>query len=240
MIVQACINGARPRDFHPKLPLDALAIASDAAACVAAGAAELHIHPRGADGRESLAAVDATALAVRRACPGTLVGVSTGAWIENDVERTRRAIAAWRDLPDYASVNLSEADAPAVMELLRGRGVGIEAGLATTTDAERFVGLADHERVLRILIEIDIQDLPAALDEAHGIAAVLARAGVRRPILLHGVDATVWRFVELARQKRWSTRVGLEDGKTLADGTVAKDNAEIVAKAVAIFARRFS
>jgi len=235
MIVQACINGARPRDFHPKLPLDAQAMATDAAACVAAGAAELHIHPRGADGRESLAAVDATMLAVRLICPGTLVGVSTGAWIEEDVARTRAAIAGWRELPDYASVNLSEADAPAVMELLRQRGVGVEAGLATTVDAERFVALADHNRVLRILIEIDIQDLSKALDEAHGIAAMLERADVRRPILLHGVDATVWPFVELAHQKRWSTRVGLEDGRTLADGTVAMDNADIVAAAVAIF-----
>ena len=121
------------------------------------------------------------------------------------------------------------------MELLRQRGDGIEAGLATVVDAERFVGLADHGRVLRILIEIDIQDLPAALDEAHGIAAVLERAGVRRPILLHGVDATVWPFVALAQRKRWSTRVGLEDGNTLTDGTTAKDNAEIVAAAVAIF-----
>ncbi|MFD1983933.1 3-keto-5-aminohexanoate cleavage protein [Mesorhizobium newzealandense] len=234
MIVQACINGARPRDFHPRLPLDAQAMASDAAACVAAGAAELHIHPRD-DGRESLAAVDATVLAVRQACPGTLIGVSTGAWIENDVERTRAVIAGWRELPDYASVNLSEADAPAVMELLRQRGVGIEAGLATVADAERFVGLAGHSQVLRILIEIDIQDLAAALDEAHGIAAVLERGGARRPILLHGADATVWPFVELAHRKRWSTRVGLEDGKTLADGMIAQDNAAIVAAAVAIF-----
>ncbi|PZV39688.1 3-keto-5-aminohexanoate cleavage protein [Mesorhizobium kowhaii] len=235
MIVQACINGARPREFHPRLPLTAQTMASDAAACVAAGAAELHIHPRSIDGRESLAAVNATVLAVRQACPGTLVGVSTGAWIEDDVERTRTAIGGWRELPDYASVNLSEVDAPGVMELLRNRGVGIEAGLATLADAERFVGLADHGRVLRILIEIDIRDLPAALDEAHGIAAVLERAGVRRPILLHGVDATVWPFVELAHRKRWSTRVGLEDGKTLADGRTARDNAEIVAAAVAIF-----
>ncbi|MFB9981165.1 3-keto-5-aminohexanoate cleavage protein [Mesorhizobium kowhaii] len=235
MIVQACINGARPREFHPRLPLTAQTMASDAAACVAAGAAELHIHPRSIDGRESLAAVNATVLAVRQACPGTLVGVSTGAWIEDDVERTRTAIGGWRELPDYASVNLSEVDAPGVMELLRNRGVGIEAGLATLADAERFVGLADHSRVLRILIDIDIRDLPAALDEAHGIAAVLERAGVRRPILLHGVDATVWPFVELAHRKRWSTRVGLEDGKTLADGRTARDNAEIVAAAAAIF-----
>ena len=94
MIVQACINGARRSDFHPRLPLTPGTMASNAAACVAAGAAELHIHPRGADARESLSAVDATILAVRGACPGTLVGVSTGAWIENDEVRTRSAIAA--------------------------------------------------------------------------------------------------------------------------------------------------
>ena len=55
MIIQACLNGARPAGYHPALPLTPDAIAHDAAACVAAGAAELHIHPRGADGRESLA-----------------------------------------------------------------------------------------------------------------------------------------------------------------------------------------
>jgi uncharacterized protein (DUF849 family) len=235
MIVQACINGARPRDFHPRLPLTAEAMAADAAACVAVGAAELHIHPRGADGRESLAAVDETVLAVRKSCPGTFVGVSTGAWIEDDEALTRAAIAGWRELPDYASVNLSEPDAPAVMELLRQRGVGIEAGLATTADAHRFVALAGYERVLRVLIEIDIADLPLAMAEADGIAAVLRGAGTRRPILLHGVDATVWPFVERARRERRSTRVGLEDGSTLADGSLATDNAAIVAAAVAVF-----
>jgi hypothetical protein len=38
-----------------------------------AGAAELHLHPRGATGKESLAAVDTTVLSLRRACPGTLL-----------------------------------------------------------------------------------------------------------------------------------------------------------------------
>ena len=44
MIVQACINGARPAAFHPALPLTAEAMARDATACVAAGAAELHLY----------------------------------------------------------------------------------------------------------------------------------------------------------------------------------------------------
>jgi uncharacterized protein (DUF849 family) len=235
MIVQACINGARRRDYHPKLPLTVESMASDAAACVTAGAAELHIHPRGGDGRESLAAVDATILAVRRACPGTLVGVSTGAWIERDEAKTRNAIAAWRELPDYASVNLSENDAPAVITTLQQRGVGVEAGLGSVADAERFVGLADPNRSFRILIEIGEQDFSVARKIAEDIAAVLARANVRRSILLHGFNATVWPFFALARQRRWSTRVGLEDCKHLQDGSTAPDNVALVAAAVAVF-----
>lgn len=235
MIVQACLNGARASDFHPRIPLKLEDMAQDSALCIAVGAAELHLHPRATEGNESLEAVDDTILAVRRVCPGTLIGVSTGAWIENDENRTRACIAQWRELPDYASVNLSEHDAPAVMELLRHRGVGIEAGLASVADAERFVELPGHDRVLRILIEIEEQALGVARQIADDIAAVLDRAGLRRPILLHGFDATVWHFVELAHQRRWSTRVGLEDGKHFKDGTIATDNAALVADAVKIF-----
>jgi uncharacterized protein (DUF849 family) len=238
MIIQACLNGARRSDFHPHLPLTAEAMARDGASCVAAGATELHVHPRGLHGHESLSAVNATIPAVRRACPGTLVGVSTGAWIENDAEQTRNAIAGWSVLPDYASVNLSEGDAPAVMGLLRQRGIGIEAGLASVADAERFLGLPDHDRVFRILIEIGEQDLSAARKMADDIAALLERANMRRPILLHGFDATVWLFVAIAHQRQWSTGVGLEDGKHLPDGTIASGNAALVAAAVAIYANR--
>ena len=235
MIVQACLNGARELAHHPRLPLTPEAIASDAAACVAAGAAELHIHPRGEDLAESLAAVDATVAAVRKTCPGTLVGVSTGAWIEGDAGKTRSCISNWRVLPDYASVNLSEADAPEVMALLGSVGVGIEAGLATVEDAHRLVALAGHDRVLRILIEIEEQDPGAALAIAEGIEAVLADAGVSRSILLHGFDATAWDFVRLARKRNWSTRIGLEDCRHMPDGTVAADNAALVGAAVAIY-----
>ena len=121
------------------------------------------------------------------------------------------------------------------MELLRHRGVEIEAGLASAVDAERFVSLPHHGRVFRILTEIEEQDPGVARGIVDGVAAVLDRAVVRRPILLHGFDATVWPFVELAHQRRWSTRVGLEDGKYLADGTTAFDNAALVAAAVAMF-----
>jgi uncharacterized protein (DUF849 family) len=235
VIIQACLNGSRADGFHNRLPLTPEDIASDGAACIVAGAAELHFHPRADNGKESLAAVDTTILAVRRACPGTLIGVSTGAWIEDDEDRSRERIARWTELPDYASVNLSERDAPAVIETLRHRGIGIEAGLTSFADAERLAKLPRHDQILRILIEIEEQDHDVARQVVDDIGAVLEREGLRRPILLHGRDATMWSLVELAHHRRWSTRVGLEDGKHLPHGTIASGNAALVAAAYAIF-----
>ena len=234
MLVQACLNGARPRGHHAALPLAPTAMARDAAAVVRAGAAEIHLHVRDAAGCESLAptAVDATLAAVRAAVPGTLVGVSTGDWIEGDEDRRLAHLAAWRELPDHASVNLSEPGAPAVIELLHRRGVGIEAGLATAADAERLARLGLAPLCLRILVEIEAQDLAAALAEADAVLAALAAAGIRQPRLLHGFDATVWPLVERAFALGLSTRIGLEDGSALPDGTPAADNAELVRAAV--------
>jgi uncharacterized protein (DUF849 family) len=240
MIVQACLNGRRAGAFHPALPLTAEAMARDAAACVAAGATEVHLHVRAADGRECLdgEAMDATVLAVRNACPGTLFGVSTGEWIEGNTDRTLACIECWRERPDYASVNLSEAGAPAVMERLWRLGVGVEAGLASVADAERLVTLDLGSRALRILIEIAEQDEAAALAVMGGIQNVLDRAGLRRPVLLHGEDAMLWRFVVQAGERRLSTRVGLEDGRLLPDGTIASGNPAMVAAAVEIYRTR--
>src|SRR5262245_61551614 len=119
MIIQVCLNGARPRGWHPRLPIAVAALAADAAAVARVGAGEIHLHVRDGEGRESLAPadVDATMVAVRTAVPGTLVGISTGEWIERDEDRRFAHIAAWRELPDHASVNLAEPGAPAVVEL---------------------------------------------------------------------------------------------------------------------------
>lgn len=240
MIVQACINGARPEGYHPSLPLTTDAMIADAEVCISSGAGELHIHPRDPDGNESLSHVDELVCGIRSACPGTLVGVSTGAWIENDIALTRQRIQAWSGLPDYASVNLSETDAPKIFSILEAKGVGIEAGIATIQDAKRFVSLPQRDQVFRVLFEIEEQDVEQAEATLHGIEAVLIKAGVQRPILLHGFDSTVWHFVRKARIRRWSTRIGLEDGNCLEDQSMAASNAELVAGAVALFRRQNS
>src|SRR5262249_25262204 len=138
-VLQAALNGARTKRDHPAVPVTADELARDAAACVRAGAACVHLHPRDAHGRETLdpAIVDAVAEAVR-APGGAPVGVSTGAWIEPDLERRVELIRAWR-APDFASVNLSEAGASQVLEALIEAGVGIEAGLAGADDVGRLL-----------------------------------------------------------------------------------------------------
>ncbi|MEO5620708.1 MAG: 3-keto-5-aminohexanoate cleavage protein [Cypionkella sp.] len=228
MILQACLNGARPAGYHPALPLSLPAMVADARAVVAAGANELHIHPRDASGRESLHAVTPLMQALRPACPGTLIGVSTGAWIEADAAQTRTAIAGWQALPDYASVNLSEPDAPAVIALLTERCVGVEAGLATPACAERLVTLPQAKTVFRILIEVENQNIAQSEADMTGILEVLAHARITRQILLHGFDSTIWHFVSLAAQRGFSTRIGLEDGRLLPDGSAAPDNAAMI------------
>ena len=237
MIVQACLNGDRPAGYHPRLPVTPSAIVADAVAAVAAGAAELHLHARDAEGRETLApdVVDPLVATLRARLPGTLIGLSTGAWIERDEDRRLACIGAWRQCPDHVSVNLSEAGAPAVIERLLRQGIGVEAGLTTVANAERLHMLGLGGRALRILIEIAEPEPAAALAAAEDIEVVLARAGLARPILLHGENATVWPLVHRAAERRFSTRVGLEDGQTLPDGTVAADNAALIRAALRVF-----
>lgn len=68
--------------------------------------------------------------AVRQACPGVPVGVTTGAWIEPDPSRRLELVRSWTVLPDFASVNFSENGAVRLCEELLRRGIGIEPGLA--------------------------------------------------------------------------------------------------------------
>jgi uncharacterized protein (DUF849 family) len=237
MIIQGCLNGARPPGYHPRLPATPAAIVADANAAVRAGAHELHIHIRRDDGKETLDPSVAGGIIreIRQGLPGTLIGVSTGAWIEKDDRLRLAMIDGWSELPDYASVNLSEEGAPAVFAALARRGVGVEAGLANLADVERFVSLGLAPKSFRILIEIAEQNLTMAHALTDRMLAALAKAEVRRPVLLHGLDATAWSFVERAALQRFSTRVGLEDDRSLPDETIAASNAQIVAAAVTIW-----
>src|SRR6202035_5579931 len=106
--LKACLNGKRSQAENPAVPVTPAELARDAAAAVAAGAEAVHLHARGPDGAESVRAADVGA--VRAACPGTPVGVSTGLWITGgDAAARHAAVAGWAGLdaaarPDFASV----------------------------------------------------------------------------------------------------------------------------------------
>jgi len=232
-MLQACLNGGRTKDFHPAVPVSPVEIAADVRAVVAAGAAELHIHARGADGLESLGAADVAAVldAVRGAVPDVPVGLSTGWWIRPGGRARHDAMRRWTVLPDYVSVNLVEEDAADVIALMLEMGIGVEAGIWSVADAERFVALAEAPNCLRTLIEINEQDEGEGLVVARAILAILDRSGLAVPILLHGADATMWPIHREALSRGLDGRIGLEDGATLPSGAVAADNAALIAAA---------
>ncbi|SCF37809.1 3-keto-5-aminohexanoate cleavage enzyme [Micromonospora matsumotoense] len=126
---KASLNGTRSRAEHPAVPLTAAELAADAVRCAARGVAAVHVHPRDADGAESLAppVIAGAVTAIRAVRPGLPVGVSTGAWIAPDPADRVAAVRAWSVLPDFASVNAHEDGAEAVR-----RGLDTRIGLEDT------------------------------------------------------------------------------------------------------------
>jgi uncharacterized protein (DUF849 family) len=209
-------------------------LARDGAACVAAGAQAIHLHPRDGGGAERLDAqvVDAVVVAVRAAC-GVPVGVSTGAWIEPDLERRLELVAGW-SAPDYASVNLSEDGAAETMRTLLDAGVGVEAGVWSVEDAERLAASGLGDRVTRVLVEpVDVSagDAVALVDEIH---TALDRFGLTAPRLQHGDGEATWVLLRDAIRRGIDSRIGLEDTVDGPDGARTDDNAALVQAARAL------
>ena len=234
--MQVALNGTRTRAEHPSIPITPAEQATEARASVAAGAGGIHVHVRDAHGHESLEAADVanTINAIRAACPGIPIGIGTGAWIVPDLRRRLSFIRSWTARPDFASVNLHEAGAPQVMELLLERGIGVEAGIWNAPAAVSLVdsGLADE--CFRILVE------PAeASCRAHANLLQIEKvlAGVKPPKLLHGLGRCAWHLVELAARRHYDTRTGFEDTLRLPDGSLAVSNAELVITARRIVER---
>lgn len=235
MLVQACINGARDVAEHPGLSADASLAAADAARAVAAGAQEIHVHPKDAEGRDTLhaTAVASWLRALRSACPGVPIGVTTGAWIEPDVEKRLAFIAEWTELPDHASVNWHETGADRVAALLLSRGVGVEAGVWDATGLDAWSGSPSRAECMRVLIELPDEAAEVVRRHAEGLIAHVRLDEPSIPILLHGEQRSAWPALALAAELGVDSRIGLEDTLVLPDGRIAPDNAALVRAASA-------
>jgi len=226
MAVKACLNGGRTREEHSAVPLTAAELAADAAAARRAGAFAVHVHPRDARGVQTLGAApcDAAVAAIRAAVPGLPVGLSTSEAIDRDPFARAAAIKLWRTPPDFLSVNLWELGWGGIVRTALHAGIGIEAGLASPSDADELAGSPFAHRLVRALIEVD-----GGADDARAIAGLVPQ-GVAQ--LWHGYGERTWEVLAAGASAGHDVRVGLEDVLVLPDGRAAPNNAELVTSAV--------
>jgi uncharacterized protein (DUF849 family) len=234
-LLQAALNGDRDHPAAPRTPDE---LAAEARAAVGAGARSLHLHPYDEHGRETLAAEPcASALrAVRAACPGVPISLSTSADIEPDPGRRYALVAAWTDLPDLVTANQGEEGILEVCELLVARGVGIEAGLLSVDDARAFVAAGIAPRCARAMVEPLDPDRLDAVAHAEAIERILSEGGVWLEQVHHGDGVASWAVNRRAVARGHGIRTGLEDTPVLPDGRVATGNGELVAAAASLLA----
>lgn len=241
--IKVCLNGRRGRDEHPAVPLSPHEVAVAAAEAVDAGAEAVHVHVRGPDGAETLRVDDigASVRAVRAACPGTPIGVTTGLWV-TDGDNTARAaaLAHWpslsdTDRPDFASVNVFEPGWAGVRDQLVDAGIAVEAGLFTVADAEALAADPGRNDWLRVLVEIIDVPPERAAAEADRILRRLDELQVEPSRLVHGFNATCWPLITHSGSLGLATRIGLEDTITGSDGGPVGGNGELVRQAIRLW-----
>lgn len=242
-IIGVAPNGARrTKEDHPAIPLTADEIAHEAARCRDAGAAYIHVHVRDRDGAHTLdpdAYRDAIA-ALRREVGDTLV-----------VQITSEAVGKFSRAEQMASVRAvrPEAVSLAVREIVPDAGSEAEA-------AEFFAWL-DREKVMAQYILYDVPDLQRFRDlRMRGVVTtavpfvlfVLGRyaKGQRSkpadllPFLDEWRDEAPWAVCAFgplesacaltAATLGGHSRVGFENNIHLGDGSLAPDNAALIAQ----------
>ncbi len=249
LVVAVAPNGARrTKADHPALPMSAAEIAATAAACAGAGAALLHLHVRDRDGRHTIdAGAYRDAIAAVRAELGDrmLVQVTSEA-----VGRYRPAeqMAMVRELrPEAVSLALgelvpdraAEAEAAAFFAWTVDAGILPQYILFATEEVRRFADLCTRgvipERARNVLFVLgrhaagrrsraeDLLPFLAAWEEAApAVASWSVCAFGARESACALAAATLGGHV----------RVGFENNLYMCDGTLAPDNAALVAQAV--------
>ena len=231
IFVKACINGSRTPDQHPNLPVTPQQLAAEAVAAYQAGARAVHMHPKAADGKDSLLpdAVAAAVTAVRQAMPGLPLGVTTGYWALPDAGERLAAVQAWTVLPDFSSLNWHEPGSPELAEVLLSKGLGVEVGIFHAEAAASWAASDISKRCMRVMIELEDDADTALADE---LLDQVRAANSPAPILLHGLNASCWPMIEHAGLRGVQTRIGMEDTLKLPDGSTASGNAALVSAAV--------
>ena len=229
-LLEVALNGHRTPAEHPAIPRTPKDLAREARASVDAGADVVHPHAY-LDGEETLEPEPCAAMvrAIRAACPGVPISQTTALYIAgDDPERRLALVAGWTELPELVTANQGEEGIVELCEHLLTRGVGIEAGLLSLSDAEAYVDSPIAQRCTRVLIEPLDADPDEALAHATAMERVVVEAGITLEQVHHGDQVASWAVSQRAAELGHGIRTGLEDTTVLPDGTPAKDNAELV------------
>lgn len=243
-------NGARKtRADHPALPLTVGDLVETAIACHNAGAGGLHAHVRDAEGRHVLdAGIYAELLAeLARATPDLLVQITTesaGLYHPSDQRALVRAL-----MPSAVSIALREIlagheteEAARLFAECDAAGIAVQHILYSADEVTQLARLVATgvvpKRGLQVLHVLgrytsgqrsspSDMDLPLARQRAGGLVADWA-------VCAFGPAETAC-LTEAAR-RGGKVRVGFENNLFMADGSLARDNADRVAEVAAALA----
>lgn len=241
VIIMSAPNGARrgTRD-HPALPVTAPEIAACAESVVEAGAAVLHLHVRNAEGRHTLdAAVYRTAIAAVRERVGERVVIQVTSEACGLYSREQQ-MAVVRELrPESVSLALrelcpdvaSEQDAAVFFAWLRAHAIHPQYILYSSAEVARFEDLrrrgiiADQRPFVLFVLGRYSRELagnPADLD------LFCAALGDRAEWSVCCFGVREHEAANRAMLHGGHVRVGFENNLHLPDGSLARDNAELV------------
>ena len=244
LLIMVAPNGARrTKQDHPALPMTAAELAETAAACLASGAAAIHVHVRDQAGAHVLDATRYTEAiaAIRERTDGQmLVQVTTEAVgryspsEQMDLVRTLRPAAISVALREI--LGNGEATASAFFAWAADEGIAVQHILYDSADLDKFAELYGRgsfggiaqPRLLFVLGRYapDQESRPEHLDvfleglERHRLGAVWS-------VCAFGRSETSALAAALALGGH--VRVGFENSLWNPDGRIARDNAERVA-----------
>ncbi len=244
VIITVAPNGAYKKTAdHPAVPLTAQALASEARACLDAGAAMMHMHVRKPDGSHLLDAQayrDALAAVHKAVGDELLVQVTSEA---AGVYQAAEQIAMVRELqPEAVSIGLREIAVPDIAEAelaaflawLAERRIMTQIILYDETDVRRWLSLRARGlvppgawSVLFVLGRYSAGQTSSAYD----LLPFLAAYDHSLPWAICAFGPEENACVTTAAAFGGHMRVGFENNLKLRDGTTAPDNAALVAQA---------
>ena len=259
VIISCSISGViANRDQCPAIPYTPEEYAAEARRAVDEGASQIHIHARTPDGTPSYEIEDFKAIteAILAEVGDVIINYSTGA-IGIPIEKRIEYLRACR--PDVAALNMSSMNYAkysrrrkdfvfkavfensfdtiiALLEAMREVGIKPEhecfdAGHVANLDPLLDMGLLDQPLQISLVMGVTGGIRPTARNVAFMSEQIPGGAEGPNQWQVIGISRDQWRLLGAALVLGGNVRAGLEDNFYLPDGSMARSNGDLIAKA---------